>query len=168
MSMHRAAPGRVLALAAILCLGVVVTQATAQTSGQSPADTPPHAAPQHSPAGLAYRAQPLTSEIYFADPAAHVFEGRVYVYGSHDVDGPAADEQPGRGYVMRDYRVLSMDSIGGLVTVGPVAFTLADVPWADRQLWAPDAAFKDGRYYLYFPAKDADGVFRIGVAVGER
>lgn len=168
MSMHRAAPGRVLVLAAILCLNVAVTQAAAQTSGPSPADSPPREAPQHSPDGLAYRAQPLTSEIYFADPAAHVFDGRVYVYGSHDVDGPAADEQPGRGYVMRDYRVLSMDSIGGAVTVGPVAFTLADVPWADRQLWAPDAAFKDGKYYLYFPAKDPEGVFRIGVAVGER
>src|SRR3546814_21063281 len=39
-----------------------------------------------------------------------------------------------------------------------------DVPWADKQLWAPDAAEKDGTYYLFFPAKDHDGIFRIGVA----
>src|SRR5690606_28001687 len=32
-------------------------------------------------------------------------------------------------------------------------------------MWAPDAAGKDGKYYLYFPAKDKDGIFRIGVAV---
>jgi beta-xylosidase len=31
-------------------------------------------------------------------------------------------------------------------------------------MWAPDAAFKNGTYYLYFPAKDKQGVFRIGVA----
>lgn len=32
----------------------------------------------------------------------------------------------------------------------------------------PDAACRDGRYYLYFPAKDAGGRFRIGVAIGAR
>jgi beta-xylosidase len=32
-------------------------------------------------------------------------------------------------------------------------------------MWAPDAAERDGRYYLYFPAKDAQDTFRIGVAV---
>jgi beta-xylosidase len=31
-------------------------------------------------------------------------------------------------------------------------------------LWAPDAAEAKGTYYLYFPAKDKEGVFRIGVA----
>ena len=31
-------------------------------------------------------------------------------------------------------------------------------------MWAPDAAEKNGTYYLYFPAKDHDGIFRIGVA----
>lgn len=35
-------------------------------------------------------------------------------------------------------------------------------------MWAPDAACRDGRYYLYFPAKDAEGRFRIGVAIGAR
>ncbi len=124
--------------------------------------------PSRSPEGLAYRAQPLTTEIFLADPSAHVFEGRIYVYGSHDIEGPPADDQPGKGYVMNDYRVLSMDRIGGPTTVHPVALALADVPWADRQLWAPGAAYRNGRYYLYFPAKDVDGVFRIGVATGDR
>ena len=36
-----------------------------------------------------------------------------------------------------------------------------------RQMWAPDAAEKDGKYYLYFPVKDKQDVFRIGVAVGD-
>ncbi|HWB92678.1 MAG TPA: family 43 glycosylhydrolase, partial [Puia sp.] len=40
-----------------------------------------------------------------------------------------------------------------------------DVPWAEKQLWAPDAAAKNGKYYLYFPAKRPDGIFQIGVAV---
>ncbi len=132
------------------------------------ADRPTLPTPERSPDGLAYRAQPLTTEIFFADPSSHVFDRRIYVYGSHDVDGPPADDQPGKGYVMNDYRVVSMDRIGGETTVHPVALALADVAWADRQLWAPDAAYRDGRYYLYFPAKDAEGVFRIGVATGAR
>lgn len=105
---------------------------------------------------------------WIADPSAHVFAGRIYIYGSHDVDEPARDGDSGNQFVMRDYRVLSMDRIGGTVTVHPVALALADVPWASQQLWAPDAAERDGRYYLYFPAKDKHGVFRIGVAVGDR
>ncbi|KDN53664.1 alpha-N-arabinofuranosidase [Flavobacterium seoulense] len=34
-------------------------------------------------------------------------------------------------------------------------------------MWAPDAAHKDGKYYLYFPAKSYDGIFRIGVAISD-
>jgi beta-xylosidase len=34
-------------------------------------------------------------------------------------------------------------------------------------MWAPDAAYKNGKYYLFFPAKDKDGIFRIGVATSD-
>jgi beta-xylosidase len=54
------------------------------------------------------------------------------------------------------------------VTDHGVALELNDVPWATKQLWAPDAAHKDGRYFLYFPARDKQGIFRIGVAVSDR
>ncbi len=60
--------------------------------------------------------------------------------------------------------MLSMDSVGGKVTDHGVALDIADIPWAGRQLWAPDAAFANGKYYLYFPLKDKKDVFRIGVA----
>jgi hypothetical protein len=46
-----------------------------------------------------------------------------------------------------------------------VALHVNDVPWAEKQMWAPDAAEKDGKYYLFFPAKDHDGIFKIGVAI---
>jgi len=65
---------------------------------------------------------------------------------------------------MRDYHVFSMDEIGGEVTDHGVALDVKDVPWAGRQMWAPDAAYKDGTYYFYFPLKDKHDVFRIGVA----
>jgi beta-xylosidase len=65
---------------------------------------------------------------------------------------------------MEDYHVLSMDHPGGKTIDHGVALHVKDVPWASQQMWAPDAAEKNGTYYLYFPAKDHDGIFRIGVA----
>ncbi len=114
-----------------------------------------------------YLSQPLVTEIYTADPSAHVWDGKIYVYPSHDIDGPTPEDDLGAHFEMRDYRVLSMDSIGGKVTTHPVALDVKDVPWADKQMWAPDAARKNGTYFLYFPAKDKQGAFRIGVATSK-
>ncbi|WP_112382506.1 glycoside hydrolase family 43 protein [Sphingomonas carotinifaciens] len=114
-----------------------------------------------------YLSQPLVTDIYTADPSAHVFGGKIYVYNSHDIDGPTPEDDLGAHFEMRDYRVLSMDKIGGPVTIGPVALDVSQVPWAEKQMWAPDAAYKNGTYYLYFPAKDRQGAFRIGVATSK-
>lgn len=114
-----------------------------------------------------YLSQPLVSEIYTADPSAHIWDSKVYVYPSHDINGPTPEDDLGAHFEMRDYRVLSMDRIGGPVTVHPVALDIDQVPWADKQMWAPDAARKDGTYFLYFPAKDKQGAFRIGVATSK-
>ena len=116
-----------------------------------------------------FKDQPLVSEIFTADPSAHIFNGKIYVYPSHDIieENPLYDDC-GSQYAMRDYRVLSMDYIGGPVTIHNVALDLDDVPWAKRQFWAPDAAEKDGKFYLYFPTKDKDDIFRIGVAVSDK
>jgi hypothetical protein len=108
--------------------------------------------------------QPLVKDIYTADPSAHVFNGRIYVYPSHDYEAGIPENDLGDHFGMRDYHILSMDSVGGKVTDHGVALDIKDIPWAGRQLWAPDAAFKDGTYYLYFPVKDKKDVFRIGVA----
>ena len=60
-----------------------------------------------------------------------------------------------------------MDSPTGEATDNGLALHVKDVPWAERQMWAPDAATKDGKYYLYFPAKRANGIFQIGVAISD-
>jgi beta-xylosidase len=111
---------------------------------------------------------PLISHLYTADPSAHVFNGRIYLYPSHDRDSGIPDNDLGDQYDMADYHVFSMDRVGGEVIDHGVALHLDDIPWAGKQLWAPDAAFKHGKYYLYFPARDKEGVFRIGVAVSDR
>jgi hypothetical protein len=145
-------------------LGTTATLALAQVA--KPAATAATAEPR-SPDGKRYLSQPLVKNLYFADPSAHVFNGKLYVYPSHDVDAGIPDDDLGTQYAMHDYRVLSMDRIGGPVTVHPVAIDVKDIPWAAKQTWAPDAAYKNGTYYLYMPARDRDGVFRIGVATGK-
>lgn len=111
---------------------------------------------------------PLVSHIYTADPSAHVFNDRIYVYPSHDRDGGISDNDNGDQYDMVDYHVFSMDDVGSEVIDHGVALKLEDIPWAQKQLWAPDAAERNGKYYLYFPARAHDGLFRIGVAVGDK
>lgn len=109
---------------------------------------------------------PLVTHIYTADPSAHVFNGRIYIYPSHDVESTIPFDDLGSHFAMEDYHVLSMDSPEGKATDHGVALHVKDVPWADKQMWAPDAAEKDGVFYLFFPAKDHEGIFRIGVATG--
>jgi hypothetical protein len=109
----------------------------------------------------------LVEHIYTADPSAHVFDGRIYIYPSHDIDAGIPFNDNGDHFGMEDYHVLSLAAPGEPVTDHGVALHVKDVPWAERQMWAPDAAEKDGRYYLYFPAKKADGLFQIGVAVSD-
>ncbi|KAL4969295.1 glycoside hydrolase family 43 protein [Aspergillus stella-maris] len=116
---------------------------------------------------------PLIKHIYTADPSAHVFNGKLYIYPSHDIDTGIESNDNGDQYDMNDYHVFSIDSLSPLSTGNEevkvkdhgVVLSLPDVPWASKQLWAPDAAFRDGKYYLYFPARDTEGRFRVGVAV---
>jgi hypothetical protein len=111
--------------------------------------------------------QPLISHIYTADPSAHVFNGKIYIYPSHDIDAGIPFNDNGDHFGMEDYHILSMDDINGSTIDHGVALHVKDVAWAERQMWAPDAAYKNGKYYLYFPAKRANGIFQIGVAISD-
>jgi len=110
--------------------------------------------------------QPLVKHIYTADPSAHVFDGKIYIYPSHDIDAGDAFDDLGSHFAMEDYHVLSMNSVDDEAIDHGLALHIKDVPWASQQMWAPDAAEKNGKFYLFFPAKDHDGIFRIGVATG--
>lgn len=104
-----------------------------------------------------------------ADPSANVFNGKLYIYPSHDWDSGAAFDDDGGHFEMKDYHVLSLDDVeNGEVTDYGVILALEDIPWAGRQLWDNDVVEKDGKYYLIFSAKDKNDVFHLGVAVADR
>ncbi|MGD9209894.1 MAG: glycoside hydrolase family 43 protein [Desulfobacteraceae bacterium] len=100
---------------------------------------------------------PLVSHVYTADPAARVFNERVYVMVTHD-----QDYQSGYGQLV-DYYLFSSDDMINWQDHGIVFNARQDTSWANLA-YAPDWVRRNGKYYLYFP----DGGDSIGVAVSDR
>jgi hypothetical protein len=104
-----------------------------------------------------------------ADPAVHVFNNKLYIYPSHDWESGVPENDNGDHFNMKDYHVFSLDDVeSGEVTDHGVVLDVKDTPWAGRQLWDSDVAHKNGKYYMYFPLKDKNDIFRIGVAIADR
>ena len=114
------------------------------------------------------KAKYLVPGDYMADPAVHVFNGKLYIYPSHDRESGIPEIDYGDHFDMKDYHVFSMETIDGPVTDHGVVLDVKDIPWAGRQLWDCDCTCKDGKYYMYFPLKDQTDIFRIGVAVADK
>ncbi|WP_277639034.1 glycoside hydrolase family 43 protein [Bacteroides graminisolvens] len=114
------------------------------------------------------KAKYLVQGDYMADPAVHVFNGKLYIYPSHDRESGIPENDNGDHFDMKDYHVFSMETIDGPVTDHGVVLDVKDIPWAGRQLWDCDCTCKDGKYYMYFPLKDQTDIFRIGVAVADK
>ena len=114
------------------------------------------------------KARYLFPSDYMADPSAHVFNDKMYIYPSHDWESGIPENDNGDHFNMKDYHVLSMNDMNGEAHDEGVILDVKDVPWAGRQLWDSDVAEKDGKYYLYFSMKDKNDIFHIGVAVADR
>ena len=103
---------------------------------------------------------------YMADPSANVFNGRLYIYPSHDWDSGATEDDDGGHFEMKDYHVLSLDDVeNGEVTDHGQILCVDDVAWVGRQMWDNDVAEHNGKYYLIYSAKDKRDIFHLGVAV---
>ena len=115
------------------------------------------------------KARYLFPKDYMADPAANVFNGKLYVYPSHDIEVGNVFDDDGGHFQMRDYHVLSLDDVeqGGVTDHG-VVLDVDQVAWAEKQMWDNDCVEKNGKYYLVFSAKDYNGVFRLGVAIADK
>ena len=111
----------------------------------------------------------LVPNDYMADPAVHLFNGKLYIYPSHDRESGIPENDNGDHFDMKDYHVFSLDDVmNGEVTDHGVVLDVKDIPWAGRQLWDCDVACKNGKYYMYFPLKDKNDIFRIGVAISDK
>lgn len=97
----------------------------------------------------------LPADLFIPDVEAHVWEdGRIYLYGSFDI-------RNSENYCSDVYHVYSSDDMVHWTDHGQT-FSLADTAWAKdcMALYAPDCAYRDGWYYLYYCVPDG----RCGVA----
>lgn len=85
------------------------------------------------------------SNIRTADPSGHVWnDGKMYLYTSHD-------EECQEDFWMKNWHTFSSNDLVNWTDHGP-SLSVDDLSWADNYAWAPDAAYKNGKYYLVFPA----------------
>ncbi len=104
-----------------------------------------------------------------ADPSAHVFGGRLYIYPSHDWESGVPENDNGDHFNMRDYHCLSLaDPQHDECRDEGLILSVDDIPWAGRQLWDNDVVEKDGKYYLIYSMKDKNDTFHLGVAIADR
>ena len=111
---------------------------------------------------------PVIRDQFTADPTARVFNGKVYLYPSHDIIPPAGQRQD--WFCMADYHVFSSENLTDWIDHG-VIVSQEKVSWGKvdgYSMWAPDCVQKDGKYYFYFPNGPKSGRgFAIGVAVAD-
>jgi beta-xylosidase len=115
-----------------------------------------------------YEGNPLSRMHSAADPDVNVWDGVVWMYCSQDrkVD-PTKHEH--HYDAMDGYHAFSSKDLINWTDHGEI-FHSSDVKWAWKKggfLWAPGAARKEGKYYLYFPIKNQEGRWRVGVAVSD-
>ena len=112
---------------------------------------------------------PIIRDQFAADPTARVFNGKVYLYPSHDILPPEEQERK-NWFTMADYHVFSSENLVDWTDHG-VILSQDHVPWGNPKaysMWAPDCVCRDGKYYFYFPNAPKTGRgFAIGVAVAD-
>jgi hypothetical protein len=113
---------------------------------------------------------PVIRDQFSADPTARVFNGKVYLFPSHDI--PAPESFPRKDwFCMADYHVFSSSYLTDWTDHG-VIVSQDKLNWvnpASFSMWAPDCVERNGKYYFYFPANIKTGRgFGIGVAMADK
>jgi beta-xylosidase len=110
----------------------------------------------------ALAANPIITHIFTSDPAAMVYNGRVYLYTGHDEQAAG-----GEGFVMNDWHVFSSSDMVNWTDHGEV-LKISAFTWARADAWAGQCIERNGRFYWYVPMshRSING-FAIGVAVAD-
>ena len=99
---------------------------------------------------------PIIPGMGVCDPHIHIFDGKMYLYASHDAVPDS------RNFCMHDWHIWSSsDTVEWILesVVRPEDFFMG----ASDECWAVDVACRNGKYYYYF----SEGSKRIGVAVSD-
>jgi hypothetical protein len=116
---------------------------------------------------------PIVRDQFTADPTARVFGDKVYLFPSHDIPTPPNQGLRKDWFCMADYHVFSSGNLTDWTDHGMIV-SQNTVPWAKKNaysMWAPDCAYRNGKYYFYFPTAPDSTYgrgFSIGVAVADK
>lgn len=102
---------------------------------------------------------PIIQTTFTADPAPMVYHDTVFLYTSHDVT-------TSYDFNMQDWRLFStIDMVNWTDRGAPLS--LKTFSWANKEAWAGQCIFRNGKFYWYVPMNRTDGKgMAIGVAVG--
>ncbi|KAF4993775.1 hypothetical protein FGRMN_6249 [Fusarium graminum] len=111
-----------------------------------------------SGSGITRADNPIVQDIYTADPAPVVYDGRVYLFTGHDNDGSTT-------YNMTDWRLFSSaDMVNWQHHGSPMS--LKTFSWVRDSAWAGQVIARNGKFYFYAPMRNAKtGGMSIGVGV---
>jgi arabinoxylan arabinofuranohydrolase len=102
---------------------------------------------------------PIVQTKYSADPAPMVYNGKVYLYTSHDEDHST-------WFTMNDWLLYTTEDMVNWTDHGSV-LSYKDFSWGKMNAWAPQCIERDGKFYMYVPITPKEGVGSIGVAVSD-
>ncbi|KAL3434770.1 glycosyl hydrolase [Aspergillus tetrazonus] len=110
--------------------------------------------------GFARADNPIVQDIYTADPAPLVHDGRVYVFTGHDEDNST-------WYTMRDWRLFSSaDMVNWQHHGSPMDLTTFS--WADNDAWAGQVVARNDKFYFYAPVHHSTtSAMAIGVGISD-
>src|SRR5512141_189233 len=101
---------------------------------------------------------PIVQTNYTADPAPMVYDGRLYVYTTHDEDVTVNNF-----FTMNDWRIYSTADMANWTDHGsPLSYK--SFTWGTGDAWAGQCIPRNGKFYFYVPMNNSTGT-KIGVAV---
>ena len=114
------------------------------------------------PVSVSQVGNPIIRDKYTADPAALVYEGKVYLYTGHD-EAPARQER----YVMHEWLCFSSTDMKTWVE-HPSPLNVQAFTWAKSDAWASQVIEREGKFYWYVAVEHATIHGKaIGVAVAD-
>jgi len=104
---------------------------------------------------------PVIQTIFTADPAPMVHNDTLYLYTGHD-------EDKSTWFTMKDWYCFSTTDMVNWTDRG-AALSLKTFEWTNKDAWAGQCIFRDGKFYWYVPINQSNGGgMAIGVAVSDR
>ena len=102
---------------------------------------------------------PIVQTAYTADPAPMVYNGKLYLYTSHDEDAST-------WFTMNDWKLYSTEDMVNW-TEHPMPLSYKTFDWVRGDAWAMQCVEREGKFYAYVPVTMKKGGGAIGVAVAD-